>query len=160
VFQQPKEDIMKRLLAFVMVTLLSFSVYAETEQFELNFQNNRIIHDDSDWEFLAHEHTYKFSMVKNFYKLDQDNFLIHSYVQFDEPYNYASFSEPTDKIYTMGVLSCSRKAIMLLRQIYVKKDGEIQAIQPIQPNQYISEVEAPETARHQMYLKICSGEIV
>jgi hypothetical protein len=35
----------------------------------------------------------------------------------------------------MGILSCSRKAFMLLRQVYVKEDSKIQAIQPIQPKQ-------------------------
>jgi hypothetical protein len=49
---------------------------------------------------------------------------------------------------------------MLLRQIFVKSGNEIQAIQPIQPNEYVSELETPGTARNQMYLKICSGEIV
>jgi hypothetical protein len=151
---------MKRLLAFVMVTLLSFSAYAESDRFELNIKDNKVIHNDSDWEFLMHEYTYGFSIGKKISGLDTDNFIVHSYIQFDEPYTYSSFSEPTHKIYTLGVLSCSRKAIMLLRQIYVKADSEIQVIQPIQPNEYVSEVEMPGTARNQMYLKVCSGETV
>lgn len=150
---------MKSIFAFVMVTLLSFSVFAE-DRFELKFEDNKIIHQDSDWEFLKHENTYNFSMSRKIYQIDKDQFIVHSFVQFDHEYNYAAFKEPTDKIYTMGVISCSRKAIMLLRQIFVKKDGEIQSIQPIQPNQYVSELEMPDTARHQMYLRVCSGEMI
>jgi len=150
---------MKRIFAFVMVTLLSFSSIA-ADRFELNFQENKIIHQDSDWDFLMHEHSYNFSMNKKIDQLDKDNFIVHSFVQFDHSYNYASFKEPTDKIYTMGILSCSRKAIMLLRQVFVKQDGEIQAVQPIQPNEYVSEVEMPGTARNQMYLRVCSGETI
>ena len=151
---------MKRLLAFVMVTWLCFSAFAENERFELNIKDNKVIHNDSDWEFLMHEYTYGFSVSKKISRLDTDNFIVHSYIQFGEPYTYSSFSEPTHKIYTMGVMSCSRKAFMLLRQIYVKADSEIQVIQPIQPNEYVSEVEMPGTARNQMYLKVCSGETV
>lgn len=151
---------MKRLLALVMVTLLSFSAFAENDRFELDIKDNKVIHNDSDWEFLMHEYTYGFSIGKSISKLDTDNFIVHSYIQFDEPYTYSSFDAPTHKIYTLGVLSCSRKAIMLLRQIYVKVDGEIQVIQPIQPNEYVSEVETPGTARNQMYLKVCSGETI
>jgi hypothetical protein len=154
------EDIMKRLLAFVMVTLLSFPVFSQTSQFELTIKDNRVVHEDSDWEFLKHEHSYGFSMAKKINRIDGDNSVVHSFIEFDKEYNYASFREPTYRIYTMGVLSCSRKAIMLLRQVYVKKDGEIQAIQNIPPNQFVSEVEMPGTARNQMYLKTCSGEIV
>lgn len=151
---------MKRIFAFLMSIMLSFSALAANEQFELKTEDNKVIHENSDWELLKHEHSYSFSMSKKITSLDKDNFIVHSFVQFDEEYNYASFKEPTDKIYTMGVISCSRKAIMLLRQIYVKKDGEIQAIQHIPPNEYISEVEMPGTARNEMYLKTCSGEII
>lgn len=150
---------MKRILAFVMVTILSFSSFA-ADQFELNLQDNKIIHQDSDWEFLMHEHSYNFSMNNKIDRLDNDQFIVHSFIQFDYPYTYNMFNEPTGKIYTMGVISCSRKAIMLLRQIYVKEDGEIQTIQLIQPNEYVSELEMPGTARNQMYLRVCSGEIV
>lgn len=150
---------MKRIFAFVMVTILSFSSFA-ADRFELKLQDNKIIHQDSDWEFLMHEHSYNFSMNNKIDRLDNDQFIVHSFIEFDYPYTYNMFNEPTGKIYTMGVLSCSRKAIMLLRQIYVKTDGEIQAIQPIQPNEYISEVEMPGTARNLMYLRICSGEII
>jgi len=151
---------MKRLLVFVMAALLFFPAFAENNQFQLNLQNNKIIHDNSDWEFLMHEYTYGFSVSKKIHALDNDNFVVHSYIQFDVPYTYSTFNEPTHKIYTMGVLSCSRKAIMLLRQVYVKENSEVQAIQNIPPNEYVSEVEMPGTARNQMYLKICSGEIV
>jgi hypothetical protein len=151
---------MKRISAFLMSILFSFSAFAANEEFELIIKDNKVIHENSDWEFLKHEHSYSFSMSKKITPLDKDNFIIHSLIQFDETYNYATFKEPTDKIYTMGVLSCSRKAIMLLRQIYVKGDGEIQAIQHIPPNEYISEVEISGTARNLMYLKTCSGEIV
>lgn len=150
---------MKRIFAFVMVTILSFSSFA-ADRFELNLQDNKIIHQDPDWEFLMHEHSYNFSMNNKIDRLDNDQFIVHSFIEFDYPYTYNMFNEPTGKIYTMGVLSCSRKSIMLLRQIYVKTDGEIQAIQPIQPNEYISEVEMPGTARNLMYLRICSGEII
>ena len=150
---------MKYLFSFVIYAFLTTSVFA-TERFELNFQNNKVIHQDSDWEFLMREHGYNFSMSKKIDSLDKDNFIVHSFIEFDRPYNYSSFEEPTSKIYTMGVLSCSRKAIMLLRQVFVKSNGEIQAIQPIQPNEYVSELEMPDTARHQMYLRVCSGEIV
>ena len=150
---------MKYLFSFIISAFLTTSVFA-TERFELNFQNNKVIHQDSDWDFLMHEHSYNFSMNKKFDMLDKDSFIVHSYIQFDHSYNYASFDEPTNKIYTMGVLSCSRKAIMLLRQVFVKSNGEIQAIQPIQPNEYVSELEMSDTARHQMYLRVCSGEIV
>jgi hypothetical protein len=151
---------MKRLLAFVMVMLLSFPVLAATKYFDLDIQNNKVMHKKSDWEFLMHEYTYSFFMSKQIKRLDGDTFLVHSFIEFDAPHNYTMFKEPTGKIYTMGVLSCSRKAIMLLRQVFVKSNDEIQAIQPIQPNEYISEVEMPGTARNQMYLKICSGELV
>jgi hypothetical protein len=151
---------MKRLLAFIMVMLLSFPVFAATDYFELDIQNNKVIHKKSDWEFVLHEYTYGFFMSKENKRLDKDTFLVHSFIEFDVPHNYTTFKEPTDKIYTMGVMSCSRKSIMLLRQIFVKTGNEIQAIEAIQPNQYISEVETPGTARNQMYLKICSGEIV
>ena len=150
---------MRHLFSFIMAALWFIPAFA-ADRFELNIQNNKVIHQDSDWDFLMHEHTYKFSMNKKVDRLDKDSFIIHSFVQFDHSYNYAAFSEPTDKIYTMGVISCSRKAIMLLRQVFVKSDGEIQAIQPIQPNEYIAELEMPDTARHQMYLRVCSGEIV
>lgn len=151
---------MKRLLAFVMVTLLSFPVFAENDQFQLNIQNNVVIHEDSDWEILMHENVYNFFVSKQIKQLDKDSFMIYSFIQFDMPYTYSSFNEPTDKIYTLGVMSCSRKAFMLLRQVYVKKGGEIQFIQPFQPNEYVSEVETIGTARNQMYLKTCSGETV
>lgn len=148
-----------KYLFFFIAAFLSFSSFA-ADKFELKFENNKVIHQDSDWDFLMHEHSYNFSMSKQVDALDKDNFIVHSFIQFDHPYNYASFADPTDKIYTMGVISCSRKAIMLLRQVYVQKTGEIQAIQPIPANQYVSEVELPGTARNQMYLRICSGEIV
>jgi hypothetical protein len=151
---------MKHLFTFVMVMLLSFSAFAENERFELNFNDNKVLHDDSDWEFLMHEYTYNFSVSKKIHILDGDSFIVHSYIEFDTPHTYSTFSELTHKIYTMGILSCSRKAFMLLRQVYVKEDSKIQAIQPIQPNEYVSEVEAPGTARNQMYLKVCSGETV
>ena len=150
---------MKSIFAFVMVTLLSFSSFS-AERFALNFQDNKIIHQDSDWDFLMHEHGYNFSISTKIDALDKDQFIVHSFIQFDYPYTYNMFNEPTGKIYTMGVISCSRKAIMLLRQIYVKEDGEIQTIQPIQPNEYVSELEMPGTARNQMYLRVCSGEII
>jgi hypothetical protein len=150
---------MKSIFAFVMVTLLSFSSFS-AERFELNFQDNKIIHQDSDWDFLMHEHGYNFSISTKIDALDKDQFIVHSFVQFDYPYTYNMLNEPTGKIYTMGVISCSRKSIMLLRQIYVKENGEIQTIQPIQPNEYVSELEMPGTARNQMYLRVCSGEIV
>jgi len=151
---------MKSILAIIMVTLLSFSAFAADDRYELKMENNRVVHDDSDWIFLKHEHSYAFSMSKSLNRLDEDTTIVHSFIQFDHEYNYATFTEPTYRIYTMGLLSCSRKSIMLLRQIYVKKDGKIQAIQPIQPNQYVSELEMTDTARHQMYLRVCSGEIV
>jgi hypothetical protein len=150
---------MKYLFSFIIAVFLSVSVFA-ADRFELNFQNNKVIHQDSDWEFLMHEHGYNFSMSKKINALDEDSFIVHSFIEFDRPYTYSMFNEPTHKIYTMGVLSCSRKAIMLLRQIYVKTDSEIQVIQPIQPNEYVSELEMPDTARHQMYLRTCSGELV
>jgi len=151
---------MKHLLALVMVMLLSFSAFAQNERFELNFKDNKVIHDDSDWEFLMHEYTYNFLVSKKIHVLDNDNFIVHSYIEFDTPYTYSAFNEPTYKIYTMGIMSCSRKAFVLLRQVYVKEDSNIQVIQPIQPNEYVSEVETPGTARNQMYLKVCSGETV
>ena len=151
---------MKYLFSFIIAALLTVPSYAAQKEFELKVENNKIIHEDSDWDFLMHEHTYNFSMSKELNRLNKDDTVIHSFIQFDFDYNYASFNEPTHKIYTMGVLSCSRKAFMLLRQIYVKKDGEIQAVQPFRPNEYISEVEMPGTARNQMYLKICSGETI
>jgi hypothetical protein len=151
---------MKRLLVFVMAALLFFPAFAANEYFELDIHNNKIIHKKSDWEFLMHENTYSFSVSKKIKKLDDDTFLVHSLIEFDEPHNYTTFRDPTDKIYTMGAISCSRQSIMLLRQIFVKSGNEIQAIQPIQPNEYVSELETPGTARNQMYLKICSGEIV
>lgn len=151
---------MKYLFSFVIVALLTVSAFATDVRYELKMENNRVIHDDSDWIFLKHEHSYAFFMNKNFDVLNDDTTIIHSYVQFDHEYNYANFVEPTHRIYTMGLISCSRKSVMLLRQIYVKKNGEIQGIQPIQPNEYISELEMPDTARHQMYLRVCSGEIV
>ncbi len=138
---------------------MTISAFA-ANQFELRFEGNKVIHQDSDWEFLMHEHGYNFSMSKKIDMLDKDSFIVHSFIEFDYPYTYSMFNEPTHKIYTMGVISCSRKAIMLLRQIYVKTDSEIQIIQPIQPNEYVSELEMPDTARHQMYLRVCSGEIV
>lgn len=150
---------MKSIFAFIMVTLLSFSALA-VDRFELKIENNKIIHQDSDWEFLMHEHSYDFSMSKRIDPLDKDQFIVHSFIQFDYEYNYAAFDEPTYRIYTIGLLSCSRKAIMLLQQTYVKKDGEVQAIQKIPPNQYVSELELEDTARHQMYLRVCSGEMI
>jgi hypothetical protein len=150
---------MKYLFSFIIVTFLTVSAFA-SDRFELKFENNKVIHQDSDWEFLMHEHGYNFSMSKKIDMLDKDSFIVHSFIEFDYPYTYSMFNEPTHKIYTMGVISCSRKAIMLLRQIYVKTDSEIQVIQPIQPNEYVSELEMPDTARHQMYLTVCSGEIV
>ncbi len=151
---------MKRLIVFVMAALLFFPAFAENDSFELNVQNNRVIHEEIDWELLMHENVYNFSVSKKIKQLDKDTFVVHSFIQFDIPYTYSAFNEPTYKIYTMGVLSCSRKAMMLLRQVYVKENGEIQAIHNIPPNEYISEVETVGTARNQMYLKICSGEIV
>ena len=150
---------MKSIFAFIMVTLLSFSALA-VDRFELKIENNKIVHQDSDWEFLMHEHSYDFSMSKRIDALDKDQFIVHSFIQFDYEYNYAAFDEPTYRIYTIGLLSCSRKAIMLLQQTYVKKDGEVQAIQKIPPNQYVSELELEDTARHQMYLRVCSGEMI
>lgn len=151
---------MKRLIVFVMAALLFFPAFAESDQFQLNVQNNKVIHEDSDWELLMHENVYNFYVSKKIKKMDEDTFIVHSFIQFDIPYTYSAFNEPTHKIYTMGVLSCSRKAMMLLRQVYVKQDSEIQAIHNIPPNEYVSEVETVGTARNQMYLKICSGEIV
>lgn len=150
---------MKYLFSFIIATFLTVSAFA-ADRFELKFENNKVIHQDSDWEFLMHEHGYNFSMSKKIDMLDKDSFIVHSFIEFDYSYTYSMFNEPTSKIYTMGVISCSRKSIMLLRQIYVKTDSEIQIIQPIQPNEYVSELEMPDTARHQMYLKVCSGEIV
>lgn len=150
---------MKNIFVFVMVALLSFTSIA-SDRFKLTIEDNKIIHQDSDWEFLMHENMYSFLISKQIDKLDKDTFIVHSFIQFDRPYTYGVFKEPTNKIYTMGVLSCSRKSFMLLSQIYVKDNNEIQMIQPIQRNEYVSEVETPGTARNQMYLKVCSGEIV
>ena len=150
---------MKYLFSFIISAFLTASVFA-VERYEHNFQDNKIIHHDSDWDFLMHEHGYNFSMNVKIDALDKDQFIVHSFIQFDYPYTYNMLNEPTGKIYTMGVISCSRKAIMLLRQIYVKENGEIQTIQPIQPNEYVSELEMPGTARNQMYLRVCSGEII
>ena len=95
---------MKSIFAFIMVTLLSFPVFA-ADQFELKFENNKVIHQDSDWDFLMHEHTYNFSMSKKIDQLNKDQFIVHSFIQFDHEYNYAAFDEPTYRIYTMGLLS-------------------------------------------------------
>ena len=150
---------MKYLFSFIITIFLSVSALA-ADRFELKIENNKIIHQDSDWEFLMHEHSYDFSISKRIDALDKDQFIVYSFIQFDHEYNYAAFDDPTYRIYTIGLLSCSRKAIMLLQQTYVKKNGEIQAIQKIPPNQYVSELELEDTARHQMYLKVCSGEMI
>lgn len=150
---------MKKLVFLSL--LFCLSAFADSTQFQLNIENDKkIIHNDDDWVFIKEENIYDFFLSKKITQVERNVYELHTVITFSIPYTYAAFDEPTHKIYTYGLLNCREKMFMLLTQIYVKSDSEIQSIQPFRSGEYISEVEQRGTARNEMYLKICSGEMV
>ena len=150
---------MKKLVFLSL--LFCLSAFADSTRFQLDIQDNkRIIHNDDDWVFIKEENSYDFFSSKIVTQMEEDVYELHTVIDFSIPYTYTSFDEPTHKIYTYGLLNCREKMFMLLTQFYVKSDSEIQSIQPFRNGEYISEVERSGTARNEMYLKICSGEMV
>jgi len=155
---------MKFLLGLIISLVLSVSVYAaKPKDFSLKFEkigdNEKIVHNSSDWHYVGKEPLFFLSIEKGMLGNKNDLYEFHSVTEFYKPYKYQSFSEPIHRVYSYGVLNCPQAAFYLMISLYVDVNNVVVFREYHEFGTYISPLKGTNTARQNIYDILCRDSV-
>ena len=150
---------MKTLLSIIIATLISLPAYGYSLQFEKQGEKEKIIHKSSDWHFVGKEGAYFLSIEKGMLGKKSEKYEFHSVTEFYKPYKYTNLDEEIHRIYTYGLLDCSKESLYLMMNLYVDLNNNIVYREYHELGTYISPLKVEKSVRQTVYDILCRDSI-
>jgi hypothetical protein len=144
---------------FFTIVLLTSNAFG----FQLNFTNNpdgsqTIQHIAQDWVYVDSGGSYKVYIHKDVIGRKGDNVNFHSITEFNTYEEYSGLPYKIKRIYTHGVISCQRSALMIFVDMYTDLENTIRFSSLYQNGEFL--VDMNETSlRKQITYMVCGDSI-
>lgn len=154
---------MKRLLFFVIASLMAVAAHAESYRLpfvELQNGPTKIPFVEQEWVLGAERADWLLYLEKGmFSKPNQTMYEFHAATIYKKPYHSDGLSADVSKIYTYGVMNCNEANLYILFEWYVDVDENLIFKASHEYGAYTVELLTPFTARNDVYNQICKDSI-
>ena len=154
---------MKRLLFFVMATLMAVAAHAESYRLPfVELQNGvvKIPFVENEWVLGAKRADWLLYLEKGmFSKQNQPMYEFHAVTLYKKPHHNDAIGADISKIYTYGVLNCQEANLYILFEWYVDVDENMVFKGSHEYGAYTVEMLTPTTARNDVYNQICKDSV-
>jgi len=154
---------MKRLLFFVIASLMAVAAHAESYRLpfvELQNGPTKIPFVEQEWVLGAERADWLLYLEKGmFSKPNQSMYEFHAATIYKKPYHSDGLSADVSKIYTYGVMNCNEANLYILFEWYVDVDENLIFKASHEYGAYTVELLTPFTARNDVYNQICKDSI-
>jgi|694.fasta_scaffold23701_6 hypothetical protein len=153
---------MKKLLAIILLAFASVTFAAN--EFKFHFieeqESYTIAYVDSDWKFVAKESTYQLYLNKGGFAKSDEMFKMHSMIVFTDEVKYDQIPVPVKKIYSFGLIECDTAKLYLITDFFTDANNKIVWVQRHQMGDFITNLDAPNTPREQVFISVCGKEAI
>lgn len=152
---------MKKLASMLFFTIATIT--SSAFGFQLSFYDNpdgtrTIQHNAQDWVYVDSASVYKVYIPKDVIGRKGDEVNFHSITEFNTYEEYSGLPYKIKRIYTHGVISCQRSALMIFVDMYTDLENTIRFSSSYQNGEFI--VDMNETSlRKQITYMICGDSI-
>jgi len=154
---------MKRLLFFVIATLMAVAAHAESYRLPfVELQNGvvKIPFVENEWVLGAKRADWLLYLEKGmFSKQNQPMYEFHAVTLYKKPHHNDAIDTDISKIYTYGVLNCQEANLYILFEWYVDVDENMVFKGSHEYGAYTVEMLTPTTARNDVYNQICKDSV-
>jgi hypothetical protein len=154
---------MKRLLFFVIATLMAVAAHAESYRLPfVELQNGvvKIPFVENEWVLGAKRADWLLYLEKGmFSKQNQPMYEFHAVTLYKKPHHNDAIGADISKIYTYGVLNCQEANLYILFEWYVDVDENMVFKGSHEYGAYTVEMLTPTTARNDVYNQICKDSV-
>jgi hypothetical protein len=154
---------MKRLLFFVMATLMAVAAHAESYRLPfVELQNGvvKIPFVENEWVLGTKRSDWLLYLEKGmFSKQNQPMYEFHAVTLYKKPHHNDAIGADISKIYTYGVLNCQEANLYILFEWYVDVDENMVFKGSHEYGAYTVEMLTPTTARNDIYNQICKDSV-
>lgn len=154
---------MKKILAIILLAAVSLA-FAATE-FRLHFieegNDTFVAFAETNWEYIAKEDPYQLSLNKGGFNKNENNMLkMHSMIVFDSPREYKNISVPVKKIYSYGLVDCENAKLYLITDFFTDANEKLVWVQRHAMGSFVTDLDAPNTPRGLVFIKMCGKEAI
>ena len=151
---------MKRLFFFFLALCFSATAYAaKPQEFALQFEGERIIHNQSDWQYVTKADSFRVYVERGMIGYHNEMYEFHSYIEFNEEFQIDGISDKIKRIYSYGVLNCSEANLYLLMDLFTNEKGDVKFRSVKEFGSHVSELKTPNTIRHEVYNLLCKDSV-
>ncbi len=156
---------MKYLFSLILVMFMATAHATKPPEYKLeivpipNTEEELIVHNPKDWEFVDKSSDYKVYVEKGMLGYKNESFEFHAVTEYNVASPMSFTDIPIKRIYTYGVLSCKEANLYLLIDLYVDVNNKIILRQYHEFGSYVSNMSVPNTLRNNVYNFICKESV-
>ncbi len=156
---------MKYLFSLILVMFMTTAIASKPPEYKLdivpipNTDDELIVHNPQDWEFVDKSADYKVYVEKGMLGYKNEMFEFHAVTEYDVPAPMSFTDIPIKRIYSYGVLNCKEANLYLLIDLYVDVHNKIIMRQYHEFGSYVSNMNNPNTIRYNVYNLLCKESV-